>query len=398
MAEATRLFLSHSTQDNPWCRVLLAALKAAGYDVWYDEQGLTGGAEWVETLQREVQARDVFVTVLSPDAAASPWVQEEIRLAIATRRTILPVMLKPTRVEGFLMTRQWVDVTGMAPEDGARKVLAALGSPVVFPAPPAPKQITPAPQVVPPILQPKGFTGWAVDGVAVIRPPVVDVPAGPFLMGSDPAREPDAADSEQPQRVVQVAAFQIGVFPVTVAEYYYAVQAEAVRPPSNWAKQMPRPDHPVVYISWKAALAYAAWLAKTTGERWRLPTEEEWEKAARGTDGRIYPWGNTFDPSRANTEEGGPGDTTPVGSYPSGASPYGALDMAGNVEEWCGLPPDSPLLRPGGWDGEPRASTGYLAGGSFDDNPILARCAHRSQLIIGERTDSSGFRLVRQME
>jgi TIR domain-containing protein len=96
----TRLFVSHSTQDNAWCRELVAALKAAGYDIWYDEQGLTGGAVWIETLQREVQARDVFVFVLTPDSWASPWCQEELRLALSTQRTILPVMLKQTPVEG----------------------------------------------------------------------------------------------------------------------------------------------------------------------------------------------------------------------------------------------------------------------------------------------------------
>jgi len=153
---------------------------------------------------------------------------------------------------------------------------------------------------------------------------------------------------------------------------------------------MARPDHPVTRISWKAALAYAAWLTQVTGEPWRLPTEEEWEKAARGTDGRSYPWGNTWDPSRANTEESGPGDTTPVGAYPTGASPYGALDMAGNVNEWCGVPADSPLFRPGAWAG------GYLAGGGWDESRAHARAAYRSQLFMGSSTDDSGFRLVRQ--
>ncbi len=135
---ATRLFVSHSTQDNAWCRELVAALKAAGYDVWYDEQGLTGGAVWIETLQRELQARDVFVLVLTPEAWASPWVQEEARLALSTQRTILPVMLKPTPVAGFLLTRQWVNVADVDTATGVQRVLAALGSPVVFPAAPAP--------------------------------------------------------------------------------------------------------------------------------------------------------------------------------------------------------------------------------------------------------------------
>jgi formylglycine-generating enzyme required for sulfatase activity len=393
---ATRLFVSHSTQDNAWCRELVTALKAAGYDVWYDEQGLTGGAVWIETLQREVQSRDVFVIVLTPEAWTSPWVQEEVRLALSTQRIILPVMLKPTSVAGFLMTRQWVNVADVDTATGVPRVLAALGSPVIFPAAPAPKQIEPAPQLVPPTLVHKGFIGRIIDGVEVITPPLCLVPAGPFLMGTDPRLEPEAAEHEELQRQVDVAAFYIGKFPVTVAEYAYALKAQNSRPPEAWTTQIARPDHPVTRISWKAALAYVAWLARVTGEPWRLPTEEEWEKAARGTGGRVYPWGNVWDRSRANTDESGPGDTTPVGSYPAGASPYGAQDMAGNVNEWCGIPPDSPLLLPGAWGGEQRKSIGYLSGGGWDEAPSYTRVAHRSQLFMGEKTDSTGFRLVRQ--
>lgn len=393
---ATRLFVSHSTQDNAWCRELVAALKASGYDVWYDEQGLTGGAVWIETLQREVQARDVFVIVLTPDSWASPWVQEELRLALSTQRTIVPVMLKPTPVAGFLMTRQWVNAADVDTATGVQRVLAALGSPIVFPEAPAPKQITPAPQIVPPMLQQKGFVGRIVDGIEVITPPMCHVPAGPFLLGTDPRLEPEAAEREELQRQVDVAAYYIGQCPVTVAEYACALKAQNIRPPEAWSAQSARPDHPVTHISWKAALAYVAWLAEVTGEPWRLPTEEEWEKAARGTDGRIYPWGNTWDPARANTEEGGPGDTTPVGAYPAGASPFGVLDMAGNVNEWCGIPPDSPLFRPGAWTGEQPKSVGYLAGGGWDEGSAHARAAYRSQLFMGSQTDDTGFRLVWQ--
>ena len=393
---ATRLFVSHSTQDNAWCRELVAALKAAGYDVWYDEQGLTGGAVGIETLQREVQTRDVFVIVLTPEAWASPWVQEEARLALSTQRTILPVMLKPTPVAGFLLTRQWVNVADVDTATGVQRVLAALGSPVVFPAAPAPKQITPAPQLVPPTLQQKGFIGRVIDGVEVVTPPLCQIPAGPFLLGTDPRREPEEAEREELQRQVDVGMFYIGKYPVTVAEYHYALKAQNIRAPEAWSAQMARPDHPVTRISWKAALAYVAWLAQVTGESWRLPTEEEWEKAARGTDGRSYPWGSVWDAARANTEEGGPGDTTPVGAYPGGASPYGVLDMAGNVNEWCGIPPDSPLFRPGAWTGEAPKSGGYLAGGGWDESSDHARAAYRSRLLMGSQTDDTGFRLVRQ--
>jgi formylglycine-generating enzyme required for sulfatase activity len=395
---ATRLFVSHSSQDNDWCRPFVAAMTGAdpSLDVWYDEHGLSGGSAWVQTLQQELQSRDVVVLVLTPDSLASQWVQEEMQLALATRRTILPVMHKPSNLSGFLLTRQWVDVVDLSPEDAARKVLTALNSPVVFPEAAAPKQIVPAPELVPQPFGQMGYVGRIIDGVQVITPPLCDVPAGPFLHGSDLKRDPEATDAEIPMRTVDLPAFKIGRYPVTVVEYACAVRAGAMREPRDWATVSQRPYHPITNVSWRDAITYAAWLTKVTGERWRPPTEDEWEKAARGTDGRIYPWGDQFDPSRANTNAGGRGEPTAVGMYPMGVSPYGALDMAGNVQEWCGLTPDSPLLRPNAM-GEPGKSVGYLAGGSFDDPPTTARCAYRGQLFMGERGEEIGMRLVLQI-
>lgn len=393
---ATRLFVSHSTQDNLWCRPFVETLKRNGFDVWYDEQGLSGGAAWVETLQREVQTRDVLILVLSPEAWASPWVQEEVQLAIATRRTIVPVMHNATNVAGFLLTRQWIDAVALDPVASAQRVIGALLAGVTTaPAVKAPKQSVAAPEILTPYLLQLGYVGRRIDAVVVLTPPLCDVPGGPFLMGSDPRRDPEAQHAEQPQRTVEVAAFRIARFPVTVAEYYWAIQAGAVREPPAWDRQVRRPEHPIVQISWKGAVTYSAWLAEVTGDPWRVPTEEEWEKAARGPDGRIYPWGDRWERPRANTNDGGAGDTTPVGAYPGGGSPYGVLDLAGNVNEWCGIPPSSPMRRPSAWDDQPGAgSGGYLAGGSWDDSPVVARAAHRSQLFIGSRTDDSGIRLV----
>lgn len=123
------IFVSHSHQDDEWCRPMVAALKAVGYDVWYDETGLAGGDAWVATIQREVQTRDVFLLVLTPEAWASPWVQDELNLAIATRRRILPVLLRNTQVDGFILTTQWVTVVGEEPQVAARAIIKAIESP-----------------------------------------------------------------------------------------------------------------------------------------------------------------------------------------------------------------------------------------------------------------------------
>jgi toxoflavin biosynthesis protein ToxD len=183
------------------------------------------------------------------------------------------------------------------------------------------------------------------DQYRYIMPPLCEVPVGTFLMGSDWRHDPRANDNESPQHPVSVPAFQIAMYPLTVMEYACFVQATDRRVPtpahSSWLPNLSlqeqvaeRPDHPIVNISWRDALEYAEWLSESTGERWRLPSEAEWEKAARGTDGRIYPWGNDRNKMYANTAEGEPHTTTPIGSYPQNISPHGAFDMAGNVWEW----------------------------------------------------------------
>jgi formylglycine-generating enzyme required for sulfatase activity len=219
-------------------------------------------------------------------------------------------------------------------------------------------------------------------------------------MGSDLAKDPLAFSDEKPQSSVTLAAFQVAKHPVTVAEYAAFVRQSNHRipPPGgtlSWTAQQQRPDHPVVLVTWSDARAYAAWLALLTGQHWRLPTEAEWEKAARGTDGRIYPWGNAWDKTRANTGDGGPNGTTPVGTYPTGASPYGAQDMAGNVWQWCtSLYRVYPYRANDGRENPDAPGARILRGGSWGSNPQGARAACRHNIEPGNVNVSHGFRLV----
>ncbi len=152
----------------------------------------------------------------------------------------------------------------------------------------------------------------------------VVVPAGWFLMGQDDDRR-----SNRPQREVYLDAFAIDRTEVTNAAFARFIEDTRYQP-IGWNKEVVTlyPDEPVVGVLWRDANAYCHWAGK------RLPTEAEWEKAARGVDGRRYPWSDKWDPNRANTAEGGPGKLLPVGTLTTGASPYGALDMAGNAAEW----------------------------------------------------------------
>ncbi len=163
--------------------------------------------------------------------------------------------------------------------------------------------------------------------------------------------------------------------------------------PAYWGdRDLSSPGRPVVGVNWYEATAYCAWLAAVTGREFRLPGEAEWEKAIRGTDGRTYPWGETFDAARCNTVEGQIYTTTPVGLYPDGVSPYGLFDGAGNVWEWTG---DWYRMYPGG---EPRDDFGEkfraVRGGSWLIFGRLARCAYRFRLVPVNFNDIVGFRVV----
>ncbi|MCQ3980108.1 MAG: hypothetical protein DPW09_42365 [Anaerolineae bacterium] len=135
------------------------------------------------------------------------------------------------------------------------------------------------------------------DRVTITNPfhlELVRVPAGEFLMGSDPAKDKNVQQDEQPQHRVYVSEFFIGKYPITNEQYAVFVKATKHRTPNHWDKgKIPagQENHPVVYISWGDAAAFCQWLSRASGQSFRLPTEAEWEKAARGTDGRIYPWG-----------------------------------------------------------------------------------------------------------
>ncbi len=239
-----------------------------------------------------------------------------------------------------------------------------------------------------------------------IIPPVCEVPAGPFFMGSDTCKDTHAEQNELPQHTVNVGTYQIARYPLTVAEYAYFVCATQRKEPSSssipWQVQRAeRADHPVVEISWHDALAYAQWLTQLTGQIWRLPAEAEWEKAARGDDGRIYPWGNRWLKARANisvsSSEKSTG-TTPVGAFADekDASPYGVHDMAGNVWEWCSSSyREYPYHATDGRESLVSTDKRILRGGSWLTEPQFVRTTYRFKNLPDYFNYDIGVRLVK---
>lgn len=186
-------------------------------------------------------------------------------------------------------------------------------------------------------------------------PVMVDIPAGIFLMGSDKTKDELAYGDEEPQQMVALPAYRTGKYPVTNGQFRYFIAVGGYDKKVYWTKAgwqtrqnegwtEPRfwddddfnvANQPVVGVSWYEAVAYCNWLKAETGRPFRLPSEAMWEKGARGTDGRLYPWGNTWNPDNLNAAETNINRPSAVGIFPEGRSPYDVYDVCGNVWEWC---------------------------------------------------------------
>jgi formylglycine-generating enzyme required for sulfatase activity len=224
------------------------------------------------------------------------------------------------------------------------------------------------------------------------------IPAGEFTMGSEPKSDPYFWGAEYPPHQVALQDYWIYRTEVTNAMYLFCVQSRGCPElPQSISRTRPEyygnpqyDNYPVIYVSYLGATAYCQWA------RGRLPTEAEWEKAARGSDGRLYPWGQ--DPpsiEQANFNDNSYQDTAPVGSFPAGASPYGLLDMAGNVWEWVfdwfstDYYQSSPSLNPQG----PESGTNHvIRGGSWFNPEDALRTVTRASLKPGSVLDTVGFR------
>jgi len=350
-----KVFLCHASGDKPAVRDLYRRLRADGIDPWFAEESLLAGQDWQVEIPKAVRSSDAVIVCLSRKAITKTgYVQKEIKYAldVADEQPEGAIFLIPLRLEECeaperLRRWQWVDLFW---ETGYERLLRALGAR----AESLGLGMHPSEPISDRWRNPK-------DGKEMVR-----VPAGKFLYGDD-------------RREVELSGFWIDKAPVTNAEYARFVAETGHTPPEHWQGKIPPKeiaDHPVTYVTWHDAIVYAEWAGG------RLPTEQEWEKAARGTDGRKYPWGEWAE-GRCNSEEAGIRGTTPVGQYsPQGDSPYGCVDMAGNVWEWTTSsdPPGSRLR--------------VLRGGAFDNDVRYVRCAFRDRFFPNYGRREFGFRIV----
>jgi formylglycine-generating enzyme required for sulfatase activity len=429
-------FVSHAHADNELCDRYAAALVNRGVDIWYDRNDAQVGDFISSNIQRELEQRSAFVLLMTQHSLDSFWVQLELQaylglMAQDRSRKLLPVRIAPCTVQPLLNALMWVDALSMTFEQVIETIVTGLAvrdptqGASIIPTPPANSQIPSITSLPPtsPTLPPEphlpaayegaiavhhltpmslrtlGFRGYIMDGVECVVPPLCTVAGGVFIMGGDKMRD------QTPQTPTLVDGFSIGSHPVTVAEYACAVRAKAVREPPrghlgvDWQVQIQRLDHPVVCVSWQDAIAYTEWLASTTHQPWRLPTEAEWEKMARwdasAAQARMYPWGDTFEAALCNTQESNINTTTPVGRYLAGASPYGAQDVAGNVWEWT-----SSLFKPYPYNAHDGRETlqstenRVQRGGSWYHVARVARTAFRLAYGPTYFSTNVGFRLA----
>jgi len=234
------------------------------------------------------------------------------------------------------------------------------------------------------------------------EPETLPVAEGSFLMGNDAAN--GTAADETPQHQLHLDAYNIAKFPVTNEQFFaFIVQSgEAKRTPKHWALRKPSKKQlqlPVVMISWEDAVSYCQWLTEQTGRNYALPTEAQWEKAARGDTGQQYPWGNQWLDDHCNDS----GRISAVDAHPDGVSPFGCMDMLGNTQEWCQTawgddPQHSNFPYPyQTMDGREAMHAGdfrIVRGGSYKEDAAALRCSARAFAASQSKVQWRGFRVV----
>jgi len=441
------IFISYSHKNKNYVHKLQEALQSKGFEVWIDDR-IDYGDEWPLVIQDRLDECEAFILIATEDSYRSKWVQKEVTRAQRTNKPFFPLLLsgdpwlsiESTQysdvTDGSLPTEKFYDrlakVTTRAPKSTSAPqsrpvkqakpvMIAAIAIGIIAiavllrgisksfkpeatssPGSEATGTFIPTLSLSPTPYPTETATGIPNE-VTEQGAAMLIVPAGEFKMGSENI---NARADEKPVHTVYLDAFYMDKYKVTNVLYKMCVDAHGCAPPKYMNSYL-RPtyygdpayiNYPFIAADWYAAKTYCEWRGA------RLPTEAEWEKAARGADQRTYPWGEDIGPSRANYNNNNDlnyvGDTSKADHYAGGVSPYGIYDMAGNVWEWVADLYDekyySSLLDEtknplGPASGEFRV----LRGGSWNSSGYALRSSYRSWLNPTNATIYVGFRCAR---
>jgi formylglycine-generating enzyme required for sulfatase activity len=386
-----KIFLSYASQDREQAKSIYLPLRDQGHHVFFDRADLPAGEEFHNRIREEIERSDLFLILISPHAIDDgSYTLTELAIAEKAGTRLLPVMLRKPDVEQLpasIKAVTYLETDGSLPGAVAAEVhrierdlwqqrgkyfmaaiavIAVISVPVFY------------------ALKVRSTT----EKVGNDGAPAVLIPAGAFAMGDD---------EESPRREIFVDAFYMDKYEITVSRYAKFLGATGnVKPPEEWdtADAKRDADLPVVGVDWRDADSYCRWAGK------RLPTEAEWEKAARGVDERKYPWGNdapTSEYARFGIPYQNPvykDGVAGIGTYPKGTSPFGIYDLSGNVWEWVAdwyseSFPRGDVRNPKG----PESGTGkVMRGGGWYDQPARLTTTKRMQANPSHRGDEIGFR------
>ena len=362
------IFLSYSRKDTDTMQKVKQTLLDAGFTIWTDEGIEPGTPSWKDAIDTAIYNCKALVCILSPDAKQSKWVKAELDRAETYEKKIYLILargLKRDSVPFGFDTHQYVDIRN--PDNFTTKMNSLVGTiqrriakvqksgetkPALSEIPESTSANTDSESDD--STSKSGDLPPALQHIKSMMPQPFDwcyIPAGDVTLEAG-GYVPEGGQT------YQVDAFYMAKYPVTNRQFAEFIAVGGYRTQAYWTDagwelcqknkwtqprfyhdtKWNRPSHPVVGVTWYEAIAFCNWLNSLSGDNLlSLPTEQQWQRAAQGDDGRAYPWGDDWDTSRCNNnvDNKGTGKTTAVDQYPNGASPYAVLDMAGNVWEWC---------------------------------------------------------------
>ena len=370
-------------------------------NVFRDTYDIAGGANWREVLDREINSCKVMLVVIGPDWASLAHPNGEKRLfdpADVTRWEV-ETGLRRSQEEGMTLIPVLVTGARLPRSDELPGSLQPLLEKNVITLRNYPDLDIDIEKLIHDIRRSRGY-GEEDLSLEYFEPKTIYIAKGPFQMGS-PAGE-GIPSHETPQHPVDLPAYRIGKYPITNSQYeeFIAQTRTKVTPIMGWDGQRAPErlkNHPVTGVTWYEARNYCEWLSKATGREYSLPNEAQWEKACRGGDNCLYPWGDEFDPSRCNS---GKQQLAPVDAYPA-QNEYECFDLVGNIRQWTitlwGETPSTPDFKyPWANDGRDNLNANsqirrIVRGSSFTEEAQQARCSARS----GQFPENAGLLGIR---